>query len=196
MSAAVAPLRDFSAVRLETPRLTLRPLREGDELRLFRIYGDPAFMRYWSSPPWTELAQAQRLIAADRRELAAGEHLRLAIVRRADALLIGTCSLFKLDASNRRAEIGYGIAPDCWRQGYMHEAVAALVEYAFGELALHRLEADIDPRNLASARSLEKLGFVREGQLRERWIVAGEVSDSALYGLLASDPRPARRDAP
>ena len=46
------------------------------------------------------------------------------------------------------------------------------------------MEADIDPRNHASARSLERLGFTREGLLRERWIVKGEVSDTALYGLL------------
>ena len=56
-------------------------------------------------------------------------------------------------------------------------------------IGLNRLEADIDPRNVASAGLLERLGFVREGLLRERWIVGDEVSDSALYGLLASDRR-------
>ena len=68
----------------------------------------------------------------------------------------------------------------------MHEALVALLDHAFNELRLHRLEADIDPRNESSAKSLERLGFVREGHLRERWIVGDEVSDSALYGLLAS----------
>ena len=68
----------------------------------------------------------------------------------------------------------------------MHEALMTLVDWAFSELKLNRLEADIDPRNLASARSLERLGFEREGLLRERWIVGDEVSDSALYGLLLS----------
>ena len=69
----------------------------------------------------------------------------------------------------------------------MHEALGALLIHAFGKLALHRVEADIDPRNAASARSLERLGFQREGLLRERWIVAGQVSVTALYGLLARD---------
>ena len=72
----------------------------------------------------------------------------------------------------------------------MHEALVRLVGYAFGELGLHRLEADIDPRNAASARSLARLGFRKEGTLRERWIVAGEVSDSDLYGLLGTEWRP------
>nr|WP_237770715.1 GNAT family protein [Pseudomonas humi] len=64
---------------------------------------------------------------------------------------------------------------------------ATLLDYAFGDLRLNRLEADIDPRNLASAATLERLGFRHEGLLRQRWMVAGEVSDSALYGLLAED---------
>lgn len=71
----------------------------------------------------------------------------------------------------------------------MHEALRCFVDHLFSAVALHRLEADIDPRNAASARSLGRLGFQREGLLRERWIVANEVSDSALYGLLASDWR-------
>jgi ribosomal-protein-alanine N-acetyltransferase len=57
----------------------------------------------------------------------------------------------------------------------------------FAEFDLNRIEADIDPRNVASARSLERLGFRKEGRLRERWIVSGEVSDSDLYGLLRID---------
>ena len=80
----------------------------------------------------------------------------------------------------------------------MHEALVALLAFGFGELGLNRVEADIDPRNRASARSLERLGFRQEGHLRERWIVGSEVSDSALYGLLASDwrERPAAAGAP
>ena len=66
----------------------------------------------------------------------------------------------------------------------MHEALVRFVGYAFDDLGLHRLEADIDPDNAASARSLRRLGFVREGLLRERWIVNDTISDSEMYGLL------------
>jgi RimJ/RimL family protein N-acetyltransferase len=69
----------------------------------------------------------------------------------------------------------------------MHEALQALIDYAFGPLGLNRIEADIDPRNSNSARSLERLGFRMEGVLRERWIVAGEVSDTGYYGLLRKE---------
>ncbi|UTH74872.1 GNAT family N-acetyltransferase [Chromobacterium sp. IIBBL 290-4] len=177
----------FSDVRLSTERLMLRPFCPDDAEALFRMHSDPEFMRYWSCEPWASPRRADELIQNDLRELAAGEHVRLGIFFRNESDLIGTCSLFHLSPQCRRAEVGYGIRPDYWRQGYMSEAVGALIDFAFGALGLNRLEADIDPRNVASARSLEKLGFAREGLLRERWIVGNEVSDSALYGLLAKD---------
>jgi len=71
----------------------------------------------------------------------------------------------------------------------MHEALQALLDFGFGELDLNRIEADIDPRNSASARTLERLGLTKEGYLRERWIVGEEVSDTALYGLLRREFR-------
>ena len=76
---------------------------------------------------------------------------------------------------------------------YMNEALLRLLEFGFTELDLNRVEGDVDPRNVASAKSLERLGFKREGLLRERWIVGGEVSDTALYGLLRSEWRISRR---
>lgn len=182
----------FSEIRIGTSRLDLRPLAVGDEPPLFAIHSDPEFMRYGSSVPWESIEQASSLIASDRREMAEGNHIRLGIVQRADGRLIGTCSLFKFDEQCRRAELGYGIARDCWRKGFMTEAVSALIDFAFSTLNLNRLEADIDPRNTASGRSLERLGFLMEGLLRERWIVGGEVSDSAVYGLLAKDWRKSR----
>ena len=69
----------------------------------------------------------------------------------------------------------------------MHEALCALLDYGFGVLDLNRVEADIDPRNTGSERTLRRLGFQLEGTLRERWIVDGEVSDTGLSGLLRRD---------
>lgn len=186
-------MQAFTNVRLLTARLELRPLSLGDAEQLLGIYSDPEFMRYWSSKPWTHIDQAIALIENDRRELAAGEHLRLGVYLRDQGGLIGTCSLFNLNEGCRRGEVGYGIARAHWRRGYMVEAVSALITFAFTELGLHRVEADIDPRNEGSARGLERLGFLREGLLRERWIVGEEVSDSALYGLLKREWSPAAR---
>lgn len=177
----------FDHLPLLTDRLRLRPLHAGDAEALFAIFSDPRVMRYWSTEPWTSFEQAHALVERDEEGMASGEHLRLGLERHDDGALLGTCSLFKIDRGCRRAEIGYALASAAWGRGYMHEALKRLVDYAFGALDLNRIEADIDPRNDHSARSLERLGFVREGLLRERWIVGLEVSDSALYGLLRRD---------
>lgn len=185
----------FADLLITTPRLSLRPLTDADADDLFAIFSDPRVMRYWSTPAWTDRAQALRMVASDRESLARREDLRLGLVRHDSGRVVGTASVFKIDAGNRRAEIGYALAFDQQGAGLMSEALIALVDRVFDhspgspfdDLLLHRLEADIDPRNAASAASLTRLGFQLEGTLRERWQVGGEISDSGLYGLLRPD---------
>lgn len=172
---------------IRTARLTLRPLTLADTQAIFEIFSNPAVMRYWSTAPWTAMAQAEKKLASVLEGYESGEHFTYAIERNEDAQLIGTLSLFNFVMPSRRADIGYGLGEPYWGSGYMHEALSAWVRHAFETLSLHRLEADIDPRNEASARALERQGFLREGLLRERWIVGEEVSDTSLYGLLAHD---------
>jgi [ribosomal protein S5]-alanine N-acetyltransferase len=181
-------MRAFESPTLRTDRLVLRPLRETDAEALFAIFSDERVMRYWSTPPWTSREPAQDMIAADLAQTTR-DHLRLGIELVESGLLLGTCSLFSINYTCRRAEVGYGLGSFAWGQGYMHEALQSLLEFGFGELDLNRIEADIDPRNSASARTLERLGFTKEGYLRERWIVGDEVSDTALYGLLRREWR-------
>jgi ribosomal-protein-alanine N-acetyltransferase len=187
---------NFHDITRRTSRLLLRPMRPGDAAALLEIHGDAQVARYLSRPRWTSIDEARARIARDIAEIESGGSLRLGIERAEDGRLIGECTLFSFHEASRRAEIGYSMATHAWGHGYMHEALSALLDLGFGALSLNRVEADIDPRNTASARSLERLGFTKEGHLRERWIVAGEVSDSWLYGLLASDwrktPSPAR----
>lgn len=178
------PEPHFPNLPIRTARLTLRPLDAADADALFAIFSDPQVMRYWSSPPWTTRDQAHAFIERDRSGFESGAHLRLGIARTDDGALLGQCTLFSIHAGCRRAEVGYGLGRPHWGQGYVHEALLALLNYGFEQLNLNRVEADVDPRNTASAKVLERLGFRKEGHLHERWIVAGEVSDSALYGLL------------
>ena len=178
---------------LHTDRLTLRALTPADVDDLFALFADPAVMRYWSRPPMTERAEAQALLDGAIHAFEQGESFRWGLQLHADPRVTGTVSLFQLDAQNRRGEIGYALASNHWGRGLMHEALTAVVGYAFddaaGGLDLIRLEADLDPRNSASRRSLERLGFQREGLLRERWIVAGKRTDSLLMGLLRREWR-------
>ncbi len=139
---------------------------------------------YWSTPPLTQREEVEEEVRRFVAGYENGTSLNLGIERENDHALVGNCTLFDFHEASRRAMIGYCLGRPYWGQGYMHEALTALVNHAFDGLGLNRLEADIDPRNLASARALERLGFEREGFLRERWIVDGEVSDTVIYGLL------------
>jgi len=172
---------------LRTPRLVLRELDDRDAGALFEVFSDAEAMHYWSGPPMRELSEAVEMIARTRGFFAGREALRWGIARLEDDHVIGTHTLFHLDEQNRRGEVGYILDRRHWGHGYMREALAALIDYAFTALGLHRIEADIDPRNLASVRALEHFGFAREGLLRERWRVGEELSDSLLMGLLRPD---------
>jgi RimJ/RimL family protein N-acetyltransferase len=171
-------------ITLATPRLTLRPPRPGDEDDLQAIHGDPAVMRYFSEPAWTDPERPAQQIAKDAAAFAAREYFRFAMILNETGRQVGNCTLRALHWQCRRGEVGYALNRAHWGKGYMNEALRALLAFAFVDLDLHRLEADVDPRNTASTGALERLGFRREGLLRERWIVGGEVFDSVVLGLL------------
>lgn len=172
---------------LTTERLVLRETADHDVDAVFEMESDPVAMRYWSRPPMEDISEAQTSVERAKGFFATRAGLRWSICRPADDWMLGHVSLFDFSEQSGRAEIGYGLARPHWGRGYMHEALTAVVDYAFGPLGLRRLEADTDPRNQASLRALERLGFVREGFLRERWQVGDEISDTALLGLLARE---------
>lgn len=172
---------------LEGERIRLRAHRDGDLRDLFAVHSDPKVMRYWSFPAWTELQQAHPRLHDAKNGCDPARLLCWAIARRNDDRLIGGVTLYAINREQGRAEIGYSLGSAHWGQGLAREALQLALGHAFGALQLRRLEADIDPRNEGSLRLIERLGFVREGLLRERWLVAGDLQDSAIYGLLARD---------
>jgi ribosomal-protein-alanine N-acetyltransferase len=172
---------------LESASLRLRPLVDSDVDDVFGIFGDPEVMRYWSFPAFRARSQAEQFMATIRQAFAARTSVLWGIVRREDDVLLGTCRLFHFESEHRRAEIGFALRRGDWGRGLASEAVAAVLDFAFGPLDLIRIEADADPRNERSIRLLERLGFRREGLLRNRYIVAGEVQDTLFLGLLRED---------
>jgi len=169
---------------LRTGRLVLRPFENEDAADLLRVFAEPDVVRYWSSGAWTDIAQAEAMIAEARQAYRDGGLARYAIALADTNRLIGICNLRGFFEQNRRCELGYALGRAHWGQGFAAEALEALLDHAFHVLDINRIEADIDPRNEASARLLEKLGFRREGYMPERWIVHGEKADTAFYGLL------------
>lgn len=184
---------------LHSDRLRLRPFADADADDLFALQSSAHVLRYWDAPPWSELGRAERFIAACREMAETGTGARLAVDRLSDEVFIGWCTLNRWNPDYRSASLGYCFTDAVWGHGYATEAAGALLRWAFDTLDLNRVQAETDTRNVASARVLEKLGFVREGMLREDCVVNGEVSDSWVYGLLRrqwrspSEPAPARQ---
>jgi RimJ/RimL family protein N-acetyltransferase len=166
----------------------LRGLRPEDAGDLFGVYSDPEVMRYWNTSPHRNEAETRAAVELIIAEVERGEVLQWAIQRREDDRPLGSITLMT-ERHQPRAEIGYILGREHWGRGYAGEAQRRVIDHAFTDLGLHRLEADTHPDNAASTRSLERLGFRREGRLRERWLVGGEFSDSVLWGLLATDWR-------
>lgn len=172
---------------INTSRLSLRKISAEDVAAFYAIYSNPEVMRYWSTPPLPNRDAASKLISEIHEGLERRELLKWGIALGTNDTLIGSVTLFHLDFTHRRVEIGYALGRAHWGKGYMHEALTAVLTYAFEVLDFHRIEADVDPRNAASIRTLERLGFQREGYLRERWQVNGEIQDALFYGLLQPD---------
>lgn len=174
---------------LDAPRVRLRWVTADDVDAIYAVFSDRRMMRYWSSAAMTGRQEAENYVARIHEGFQAKSLFQWGVERKEDGLVLGTCTLFNLDPGNAKAELGYGLGSVHWGKGYMGEALSALLDFAFGTLRLRRLEADVDPRNDNSLRILGKLGFQREGLLRERWNVAGEIQDTAFYGLLAKEWR-------
>jgi RimJ/RimL family protein N-acetyltransferase len=184
------------APTLHTARLRLRPVTRADADALFALHSNAYVLRYWDAPPWTDPARAERFVAASRQMAEEGSGARLAIDRASDGAFIGWCALSRWNPDFRSASLGYCLSDAAWGHGYATEAARALLDWAFATLDLNRVQAETDTRNAASARVLEKLGFVREGTLREDCIVNGDVSDSWVYGLLRRQWRPSSERGP
>jgi RimJ/RimL family protein N-acetyltransferase len=172
---------------IETTRLKIRLVERPDLPSLLTINSNDAVTRYLPYQSWTDLADGEAWYSRMSATQAAGEAGQFVIEVRESGRVIGTCLLFRFEQASSRAELGYVLAQEYWGAGYMFEAMHAFIAFAFGSVGLRRLEAEIDPRNLASAALIERLGFVKEGLLRQRWAVKGEVTDSSFYGLLRTD---------
>lgn len=174
-------------MRLATERLRLRRFRPGDAETLAAYRSDPEVARYqsWDAP--FPLERARRVVAV----LASGEPdepgwFQYAVERAADRTLIGDVGVH-LHENRRRAEIGFTLARPYQGQGYAAEAVRAVLDRLFTVQGLHKVCAECDARNVASARLLERLGFTCEGRLREHTWAKGEWTDDLWFGLLARE---------
>jgi RimJ/RimL family protein N-acetyltransferase len=174
---------------LESERLLLREVEKGDLADMLEVHSSDLVTRFLPYGTWHCLADAEAWHERVLNRRAAGSALQFSIVRRSDERVIGTSLLFNFHPDSARAELGYVLGQAAWGQGYMQESLATLLQFAFTQLQLNRIEAEVDVRNAASNRCLRHLGFTHEGLLRQRWINKGEVKDTNIYSLLREEWR-------
>ena len=159
---------------IRTERLLLRRARADDLAAIHALLSDPAGMRYWSTPPHTDLEQSrtwlQSMIDADP---ATSDDF---IIEK-DGVAIGKLGCFQLP------EIGFNLARDHWGQGLASEAMAAFLDRRRVMGEPRRLTADVDPRNTASLKLLTRHGFVETGRATATWQVGDEWCDSVYLAL-------------
>jgi len=176
---------------MRTARLLLRDWGEGDRAPFAALNADAKVMEHFPSTLSREASD--RLVDAIVEGWEANGFGLWAMELLDGGAFLGFTGLSRpsFDAHFMPAvEVGWRLGRGAWGQGYATEAARALLRWAFDTLDLNRVQAEADTRNVASARVLEKLGFVREGTLREDCIVDGEVSDSWVYGLVKRDWEP------
>lgn len=177
---------------LTTERLILREFAEDDWARVLEYQSDPRYLRYYEWEARTP-DDARAFVGMFLRWQ--GEQPRrkwqLAVTLRESGLLVGNCGVRQAQAGARCAELGYELDPAYWGRGYATEAAQTMLAFAFGELGIHRVQAEVIAENTASARVLAKLGFRLEGRLRENQWFKGLWWDTLIFGLIESERRAA-----
>ncbi len=169
--------------RLETERLLLRKIVPSDAAALYAIFSNDEVTRYYDLGTMVDPADAETMVRRMASRYRHGQAIRWGIVHKQDRAFVGTCG-FHFQAAGFKAEIGYDLGREHWHQGYMSEALRAMLAYGFETLKLHRIEALVMPENEASATLLLRLGFSEEGVLREYAYFKGEYHDLCFFSLL------------
>lgn len=195
---------------IHTDRLVLRRYRVDDLAATHEYFSDPEVARYLPFGPWTDddariqlekrigrtdidgpgtgLALAVELAPPDSGiPSGTGTPSDTGIPSHTGPRLIGDVSLWVVDDTLSRAELGWVFHPDFGGRGLATEAVRATLEIAFDHYGMHRVIAQVDARNTASARLCERVGMTREAHLRQDWWDSGEWTDALIYGMLAED---------
>ena len=169
---------------METARLRLRPIEAADAEALHVAFSDPEVMRYMDCPVSASVADTLGPIERWMFVFPAW-HATWGILLKETGRLIGMINYHHRDPWNQHVEVGFALAQEHWRHGLMSEALDRVLEYCFGPLGSHRVEATVHPENRSAMRLMERHGFRCEGgPLRQRKLVAGEYRDVMIYGLL------------
>jgi RimJ/RimL family protein N-acetyltransferase len=172
---------------IATERLILRRFRPADAPVLAAYRSDPEVARYqgWDAPfPLLRAETAVANFIASDPDRAGW--FQYAIEHAGEKVLIGDVAVHLHD-NLKQAEIGFTLAPAYQKRGYAAEAVRAVLDRLFRVQGLHKVAGECDARNVSSAGLMERLGFTREGRLRQQTYIKGEWTDDLIFGLLAEE---------
>ncbi len=173
---------------LQTPRLKLRELNLDDAEVLYAMHSNYAIMQWYGTDHMTQRSDALDLLtkfAALRNHPGSG--IRWGICTQESAILLGTCGFQKWNREWNSCLMRYDLKVEARGQGYMQEALRCAIVWAFANMNLNRIEAQIHPNNRPSILLVEKLGFVREGIMRKAGYWDEQYYDLCMYGLLKNE---------
>lgn len=169
---------------LETERLILRALVESDIDELFEIFSSEEVMKYYGMYPFKSQEELLKVIKSFSTGFDEERVIRWGLQRKDNGKIIGTCGYHCWDKKNFRAEIGYELSKSVWHKGYMTEAIDTILAYGFESMQLNRIEGIVYPENHASQHALTRMGFKKEGLLREYMCFRGKMTDLLMFSLL------------
>lgn len=177
---------------LETDRIVLRQLTEEDLDFIYEIFSREETNRYVADDPVKDMAGAKELY--DKFIRPKPYLFRLGLFLRETGKSIGTIGLYGIKTEDFRAVMGFDLLKEYWGMGYMTEAGKALIDYAFRELGLNRIQASADADNIRSIATIERMGFTREGIMRQKDFYKGAFHDDVVYSVLRQDWEVKRRN--
>ena len=173
---------------LNTERLLLRNISLEDADFFFQELSNPIVWKYMiDEEPFRNIDDAIKWINVYNNEVIA--HNRWVIIEKESSKRLGTCGFHNWDKRNNRVEIGCDLLPEYWGKGYMYEALSKAIDFAFHEMKANRISAHVHTKNSRSMKLLEKLGFKKEGLLREEYFFRGKYYDHFLYSLLKKESK-------
>ncbi|WP_404427455.1 GNAT family N-acetyltransferase [Ureibacillus chungkukjangi] len=174
---------------LETERLRLREITKEDAEGIFACFSNEAVTRYYGEETLQQIEQAEKFVDFFAKSFEAKRGIRWGIEVKRTKGIIGTIGFNGWSPKHRKAEIGYEIHPDYWRKGYTTEALSKVLPYGFDVMGLSRIGAIVFIENEASNNLLIKLGFKKEGVLRENIYHNGASHDTNVYSILKNERR-------
>jgi len=169
---------------LETERLILRQIKSADTEIYYKMRMDPEIMRYMDTPFPQSIDEVREKIHKEIESFKNKQSIYWVLELKESGEFIGGAGFWRLIKEHYRAEIGYQLFPQYWRNGYSYEALQAIIKFGFEKMELHSIEANTNPENIASIKLLQKIGFQQEAYFKENFYFNGKFLDSAIFSLL------------